>query len=265
MSDNQQLPPVGHVHFPVPIFEPDLFPLPETEDSVNSKIEELKWQVPRSTPLIHHSGFHQPRPHRRHHAPGPFQSNPLKHTTSSGTPSRPNKAEFNFIEVHDSSGKLNSSARSHVRSVVMRKHHEQRRNLPKPAKSGLRNLAPSCNHGNDRPLLDLQPELDIKPLIGRNGPRFNRVRDQKLDPKTKSMATGIVACTECGRTQPQTQPITGNPQLIKHIAGLRTPLDGNFGDPFDSAAISLTPRTRELAHHCKFLYFKHTFENMLVS
>lgn len=275
MSYAPKLPPVGHVHFPVPIFEPDLaFPSQDFESSTTTRIENLEGSIPQPTyhvPVTHDVGSALSQLRNNGFIPPNVRSKPSKHSTPENVQSKSGKVMFSFVEVHESSGKLNTATSSHVRSVVMRKYHEKRRSLQRPAKNRHRPIEISCNHEQhtgdnayenfttfQRPHFDHQPaETYFLASSNRKASSEETELKRETDQGTRTVATNDAVCAQCGWVLHQTPSDGRAKDIVKHIAGPRTLLDNNLGDPFDSASISLTPRTRELAHHCKISQARH--------
>jgi hypothetical protein len=270
MTDAPQLPPVGHVHFPVPAFEPDLaFPSQDFESLAAAKTEDWKGLIPQPTSVIatthdvdqalsaHSKGFIPPNPRSQH----------TKYSSPENIPSKSSKAVFSFVEVHESSGKLNTATSSHVRSMVMRKYHEKRRNLRGSIKNRHRPIAASCNHEQPLHAIDSTPErfstfqrpyFDPQPAKtyflappNRTGSTQETEPEIKANQDPRTIGTSNTVCTQCGWVMHQTPSKGRENEIVKRLEGPRTLLDNNRRDPFDSASIQLTPRTCELAHYCK--------------
>jgi hypothetical protein len=275
-----KLPPVAHVHFPVPIFEPDLsFPSQDLERSTTTRIENLEESIPQPTyhiPVTHDVGSALSQLRNNGIIRPNVRSEPSKHSTPENVQSKSGKVMFSFVEVRESSGKLNTATSSHVRSVVMRKHHEKRRSLNRPAKNRHRPIAISCNHKHptsdnacENFITFHRPHFDPLPAgayfltsSNRKASSQETELNRETGQGTRTVATSDAVCAQCGWVLHQTPLNRREKDIVKHIAGPRTLLDNNLGDPFDSASISLTPRMRELAYHCKIsqaCYFPFSF------
>lgn len=258
MSYAPQLPPVGHIHFPVPIFEPSLaFPAEHFENSAPTRVENLERSIPQPISQI---------PATRNAGPTLSQLS-RKKPTPTAVSSKSSKVLFSFVEVHESSGKLNTATSSHVRSVVMRKYHEKRRSLQRPGKNRQRLIAASCQHEEHMHAIDNPSEdskmfqrrySDAQPAETYSLPAPNTPPSSPdVEPKIEAyqapriVATSDAICAQCGWVMHQTPLNSRGNQIVERLGDPRTLLNNYLPDPFDSCAIPLTPRTQELAHHCK--------------
>jgi hypothetical protein len=180
--------------------------------------------------------------------------------------STPSKDMLHFVEVQESSGRLNSAARSQVKSFLMRKTHDIRRSHQKSVKNRYRPLAAHCNpehhkraindaYGHSTTLQPPHSNSQPNPKMTVSAPNktpSNPSTDSRLEVTQASAHkfTIDVKCAQCGCVILQRPSIGREDNFITYHNDPRTLLDTSLGDPFDSSPISLSYRQHELVHHC---------------
>lgn len=176
---------------------------------------------------------------------------------------------FQFVEIHEASGKADSATGSRLRSHLMKKHHEKRRQTQKePPRMIKRSRVKGCTHiGVFAPLPESKDSaLPHEVTEGRLLPRLPSItssnsfqatsaRKQVLlppsleyHPDLKSRALlrgGALGCEQCGKLDLYYSAKNGQTD------GRPLALEINSHDPFSSFPIPITHRMHLMIHHCK--------------
>jgi hypothetical protein len=210
--------------------------LPQTTSNLGSQRQQTRAHFPGKS---HPSDVPNPR---------------LKHPTQP-----PSVDGFEFIQINKSSGKTDSAGGASMRSHIMRKFHENRRQrgkakvclsvLPAPHRcSTIRSSITSVQSlevASDRHRL---PSVSDEPLRSTiRGQSFN-MRSKEIPPQTINVEA---FCVQCGKLILQQTP---DDAWTLYGRSSRVPLSvlgSDTHDPFDSLAIPISHKMHGLIHHCK--------------
>ena len=176
---------------------------------------------------------------------------------------------FEFVDVREPSGKLDTATGARVRKHVMRRFHQERYKA-----RGLRNATHARDQRSlgsksgyplkwDRNLRVIDDDLGRDPQecfsyqvdhsvhepdCGQSVARVDAIAAPLQRHATSSSAP--VSCLACGRFLVQTWPANGKETITNGPNGPRTLLNKELLDPFNSSVTEITPRMHELLHHC---------------
>jgi hypothetical protein len=310
--DDARLPPVGRVLLRFPMSEKELLP-----DS--SRPSPLNLPDDRDSGIPNHQAFSQDADSI--HAPDSSQatldltksrdvplsfisramldggialdqlggsSNTLKSPPTRHIPpsrdSQPIKDAFQFIQIHDASGKADSAAGSHLRSHLMRQYHENRRQR---GKTVLRGLRPSRKKGCPHVELFLKPSpphqpfvansflerptsssqiasiaqltyplpqtMEISSLLSDNLPGSTSSFHETHGVEVDLIPTSQVICAQCGKLMLRYSTKDGSTSLRSSLEPSSRLLTSNSHDPFHSLPVSVDHNMHIMVQHCKNL------------
>jgi hypothetical protein len=190
--------------------------------------------------------------------PNPRLKPPTEQPSTACQP-KPSIDGFEFIQINKPSGKTDSVGGANMRSHIMKRLHENRRQkgkarvhasvLPVPHRcstiqssvTSVQSLEVAANHYRLQPVSD-QPSLSTIRGWSSNMP------PREAPPETIKVET---VCVQCGKLLLQKTP--DDPWTI-HGKSSRVPLavlGSDEHDPFDSLAIPISHKMHRLIHHCK--------------
>jgi hypothetical protein len=220
--------------------------------------------------------------------PGGFsdtlKSPPTRHIPPSRD-SQPVKDAFQFIQIHDASGKADSASRSHLRAHLMRQYHENRRQREKTV---LRGLRPSRKKGCQHVELFLKPSpphqpfvansflgrptsspqiasiaqltyplpqaMEISSLLSDNLPRSTSSFRETHGVEVDLISTSQVICAQCGKLMLQYSTKDGSTSLRSSLAPSSRLVTSNSHDPFHSLPVFVDHNMHIMVQHCKNLW-----------
>jgi len=289
MAFNTRLAPVGQIRLPFPTLRNDL---PSLSDPVLSiqlfASRDLDSRIP---PVFNDC---QANAFSEQFRPNASSTQQAKSTSGSATafrredtrsglpdacqesgsldqsPKQPLKHDFQFIEIHEASGKADSAAESHVRSHLMRKYHENRRRTRKaiPKKS----KAKGCQHfevfitaqhhtplpspASSAILVNTQYASSFQyteqnPSQTMSIPTQRSSAIQNHDAELRHYLSRQVICFECGELMLQVSSGDEHAGLLPLPGPVPSVIASAFNDPFDSLAIPVSHRMHSMIHQCK--------------
>jgi hypothetical protein len=176
---------------------------------------------------------------------------------------------FQFIQIHEASGKADSAAGSRLRSHLMRKYHEDRRRnqkaRPKVRKGCNRK---GCSHVEVLLVSEHPPSWTKLPENTQISHSFSSAVASENSFHSTDLSTqlfplsdrgleidfspdGRLVCSQCGNLMLLYSPNDGRVELRSFRETPRSSLLSSSHDPFDSLAISISHRMHAMVHHCK--------------
>jgi hypothetical protein len=192
---------------------------------------------------------------------------------------QPPKQDFQFIQIHEASGKADTETGSHLRSHLMRKYHENRRRSqnvqPKVRKVSKKK---GCTHFEV--IFMPQQHLSVPDFVSEipsvfenldkdteSSPAFpsiselansyrtpnieNRCPSRSQDPDIELTSSRRVICCQCGKLMLKYSSNDEKTELQPFQEDPRSLLTSNSQDPFDSLAISVSHGMHSMIHDCK--------------
>ena len=178
-------------------------------------------------------------------------------------------AGYEFVDVHQPTGKVDPTSVARIRAYNMRKYHQNRRKPPETSvirpdngrcasnEIGTRHCSPGQHHhfrlvnpGPHSPSpLSSDPHIDRSPHILRN----SNTSGDYITPDDDSMilSTRLLVCSNCGTLSLRYRPSRGDLTLVHSLSEPPTSLTGGSDDPFDSFAMTIDHRMHGLIHHCE--------------
>jgi hypothetical protein len=229
------------------VFLSSISGLPQPPSNLGSQRQQTRAHLPDKS---HPSGVLNPR------------LKPPTQPPSTACQPKPSVDGFEFIQINKPSGKTDSAGGASMRSHIMKKFHENRRQRGKArvclsvlpashrcstAKSSITSVQ-SFEVAANRHRLSSVSGQPFRPTI--RGQSFN-MPSKEVPPQTINVAA---VCVQCGKLILQQTPDNAWTLYGRSSRVPLSMLGSDAHDPFDSLAIPISHNMHGLIHHCKLSY-----------